>query len=71
MWLCVHVCFGVLCVCYVCMDMCEYGCVCVCVLCVCTTGGMLPVLAKWWVPEVWRVHSSTAGTGGPDWLRPP
>ena len=41
------------------------------VLCVCTTGGMLPVLAKWWVPEVWRVHSSTAGTGGSDWFRPP
>ena len=34
----------------------------VCILCVCTIGGMLPVLAKWWVPEVWRVHSSTAGT---------
>ena len=62
MRLCVHMCVWV---CY------AFECMCVCILCVCTIGGMLPVLAKWWVPEVWRVHSSTAGTGGPDWLRPP
>ena len=71
--MCGCVCMCVL-VCYACV-MCVWVCVsmgvCVCVLCVCTTGGILPVLAKWWVPEVWRVHSSTAGTGGPDWLRPP
>ena len=50
-------------------------CVCVCArtYCVClvSIGCMLPVLAKWWVPEVWTVYSSTAGTGGSDWLRPP
>ena len=51
--------------------MCEYGCVCAGIVCVCTTGGMLPVLAKWWVPEVWRVHGSTARKGGSDWFRPP
>ena len=32
---CINVCLGVLCMCYVCMGMCEYGCVCVCVYCVC------------------------------------
>ena len=48
MWLCVHMCV------WVC-----YAYECMCVLCVCTTGGMLPVMAKLWVSEIWRVHSST------------
>ena len=43
-------------------------CVCVCV-CVCvSTGGMLPVLAQQWHPDLWRVHSGATGRGESGWI---